>query len=90
MEELIKFVYTDDIEYVSDTELSERAIFCPLNEDVPEVNSIVLDKLTGDTHTYYSTDTEFDPMDNLIEELPPKVLHNLNRSGLPSQKLEIK
>lgn len=90
VEELIEFVYGEDMERMADSDLSERAILCPLNEDAREINSIVLDKLVGNTHTYYSTDTELDPMDNPIEELPPEVLHSLNRSGLPSHKLEIK
>ena len=90
VEELIEFVYTDDIESLSDSQLSERAILCPLNEDVREVNDIVLNMLTGNTYTYYSTDTELDPMNNPITELPPEVLHTLHRSGLPAHKLEIK
>ena len=90
VEELIEFVYTEDIESLSDSQLSERAILCPLNADVREVNDLVLGKLVGNTHEYFSSDTELDPMDNPIEELPPEVLHTLNRSGLPPHKLEIK
>ena len=90
MEGLIKFVYGEDIEQLSDSDLSERAIMCPLNEDVREVNDIILRKLTGNTHTYFSTDTELDPYGEPIEELPPEVLHSMNRSGLPAHKLEIK
>jgi hypothetical protein len=88
--ELIEFVYGKDIEKLSDTELSERAILCPLNEDVREVNNIVLEMLTGNTHTYYSTDTELDPTGEPSNELPVEVLNSLNRSGLPPHKLEIK
>ena len=90
VEKLIEFVYTNDIERLTNSELSERAILCPLNEDVRLVNNTVLAKLAGNKHVYYSTDTELDPMNNPIEELPPEVLHTMHRSGLPPHELEVK
>ena len=90
VEEMIEFVYGEDINQMKSTDLSERAILCPLNADVREVNQIVLDKLQGTTKSYFSSDTEIGPDGQPVEELPVDVLHSLNRSGMPVHKLDIK
>ena len=90
VEEMIEFVYGKDINKVKPMDLSERAILCPLNEDVREVNRIVLEKLDGTVKTYLSSDTEIGPDGQPVTELPTDVLHSLNRSGMPMHQLDIK
>ncbi|UYV73357.1 hypothetical protein LAZ67_10002836 [Cordylochernes scorpioides] len=68
---------------------TDKAILCPRNVDVDDINNRVLDILEGDSITYFSSDSIDDatPEDN--ESYPPVFLNSLNTSGMPLHKLKL-
>lgn len=68
--------------------LKGRAIICPTNEQVKEVNTVVLKMLNGTNLTYESTDSIAD--ENLSHEYPVEFLNSISLNGLPDHILEIK
>ena len=73
---------------------SERTVLSTLNRDVDSLNKDVLEKFTGQAKVFYSADFipsseqsgEEDPMLNY----PGEYLNEINCSGLPLSKLELK
>ncbi|XP_076956132.1 uncharacterized protein LOC143631176 [Bidens hawaiensis] len=56
--ELIHFIYNaDTLQNLNATTLSKKAIICPKNETVNEINSIVINMTPGTTRTYTSIDS---------------------------------
>ena len=51
---------------------------------------MALDKLRGQCKLYLSTDEELDGAGNVITDLPPEVLNNMYRPGLPVHNLNLK
>jgi hypothetical protein len=90
LEDLFKFVYGEDVNGLTAEQLSESAILAPLNASVRNLNSTVLHQLRGQSKLYLSTDEELDGEGNVINDLPPEVLNNMYRPGLPVHDLELK
>ncbi|XP_056855859.1 uncharacterized protein LOC130505286 isoform X1 [Raphanus sativus] len=70
----------------------ERAILCPTNEDVNNINQHMLDKLEGEERTYLSSDS-IDPSDQRSvndQALTPDFLNSIKASGLPNHNLRLK
>ncbi|XP_076894065.1 uncharacterized protein LOC143546210 [Bidens hawaiensis] len=92
--ELIHFIYDNDtLQNPDATTLSRKAIICPTNNMVHEINSMVIDMAAGTTRTYTSIDSVVPhPGDNTdIEVLyPVEYLNLLNFTGLPTHVLELK
>ncbi|XP_076923640.1 uncharacterized protein LOC143585838 [Bidens hawaiensis] len=92
--ELIHFIYDNDtLQNPDATTLSRKAIICPTNNMVHEINSMVIDIAAGTTRTYTSIDSIVPhPGDNTdIEVLYPVEYFNLlNFNGLPTHVLELK
>ncbi|XP_076951543.1 uncharacterized protein LOC143624937 [Bidens hawaiensis] len=92
--ELIHFIYNaDTLQNLNATTLSKKAIICPKNETVKEINSIVINMTPGTTRTYTSIDSVVPhPGDNSDIELlyPVEYLNLLNFNGLPPHTLELK
>ncbi|KAJ8965520.1 hypothetical protein NQ314_004069, partial [Rhamnusium bicolor] len=70
-------------------EVGDRAILCPTNVTVDEVNSLILNKLGGEVTSYFSVDSvKEDPGDRL--RIPTDLLNSVNVSGLPPHELKLK
>eukprot|EP00980_Cylindrotheca_fusiformis_P026460 scaffold16189_cov125-Cylindrotheca_fusiformis.AAC.16 len=92
-QELIDSVYGSNgmIDMLPAEDLATRAILAPLNKTVANINSHILSyKLNGIQRTYYSIDSECDIEGNPIDDLPPEVLHQTNRPGMPLHELKLK
>ncbi|XP_074355736.1 uncharacterized protein LOC141695387 [Apium graveolens] len=73
--------------------LSERAILTPTNQTVGHLNSLIIDKLPGESVSYFSVDAveEFGGTDeNLNEAFPIEYLNSLNVAGMPPHDLKLK
>ncbi|XP_076938438.1 uncharacterized protein LOC143606610 [Bidens hawaiensis] len=91
--ELIHFIYDNDTLHTPDaTTLSRKAIICPKNDVVHEINAMVINMAPGTATTYTSIDSVVPhPGDNTdIEVLyPVEYLNLLNFNGLPTHALEL-
>ncbi|UYV71951.1 hypothetical protein LAZ67_9001304 [Cordylochernes scorpioides] len=74
--DLVKEIYGDKLLPSDFEQYTDKAILCPRNVDVDDINNRVLDILEGDSITYFSSDSIDDatPEDN--ESYPPKRLKN--------------
>ncbi|XP_076928068.1 uncharacterized protein LOC143591886 [Bidens hawaiensis] len=92
--ELIHFIYNaNTLQKLNATTLSKKAIICPKNETVNEINSIVINMTPGTTKAYTSIDSVVPHLgDNSDIELlyPVEYLNLLNFNGLPPHTLELK
>jgi hypothetical protein len=71
--------------------LQERAILCPRNETVQEINDYIMDKLSGEEMIYRSCDSVCSASTNDMEELyPTEFLNTLEFSGIPNHELRLK
>ncbi|XP_074336271.1 uncharacterized protein LOC141673425 [Apium graveolens] len=73
--------------------LSERAILTPTNQTVGHLNSLIVDKLPGESMFYFSVDAaeEFGGTDeDLNEAFPIEYLNSLNVAGMPPHDLKLK
>ncbi|XP_074323220.1 ATP-dependent DNA helicase RRM3-like [Apium graveolens] len=73
--------------------LSERAILTPTIQTVGHLNSLIVDKLPGESVSYFSVDAaeEFGGTDeNLNEAFPIEYLNSLNVAGMPPHDLKLK
>ncbi|UYV81417.1 hypothetical protein LAZ67_20001143 [Cordylochernes scorpioides] len=88
--DLVKEIYGDKLLPSDFEQYTDKAILCPRNVDVDDINNRVLDILEGDSITYISSDSIDDatPEDN--ESYPPEFLNSLNPSGMPLHKLKLK
>ncbi|XP_074356202.1 uncharacterized protein LOC141695891 [Apium graveolens] len=94
-EELKKFAkWVLDIGNGQSTQyLSERAILTPTNQTVGHLNSLIVDKLPGESVSYFSVDVaeEFGRTDeDLNEAFPIEYLNSLNVAGMPPHDLKLK
>ncbi|UYV62965.1 hypothetical protein LAZ67_2002653 [Cordylochernes scorpioides] len=87
--DLVKEIYGDKLLPSDFEQYTDKAILCPRNVDVDDINNRVLDILEGDSITYFSSDSIDDatPEDN--ESYPPVFLNSLNPSGMPFHKLKL-
>ncbi|XP_074337031.1 uncharacterized protein LOC141674207 [Apium graveolens] len=73
--------------------LSERAILTPTNQTAGHLNSLIVDKLPGESVYYFSVDAaeEFGGIDeDLNEAFPIEYLNSLNVAGMPPHDLKLK
>lgn len=69
--------------------LQGRAILCPLNEDVDQVNFIIQSKLPeSNSRTYVSIDTHIDR--NAAADYPIEFLNTLNQPNFPQHRIYLK
>ena len=85
-ENLITDVFGEGFTSNDISSISQRAILCPKNEEVRQINEIVLEKLISEEISYSSIDSvkkddgAYD--DNLQVNFPVEYLNSLNPSGL--------
>ena len=65
-----------------------KAILCPTNAEVKEVNKIVLNMLDGEAIIYLSNDSLLD--DTTSHQYPTEFLNSIDIPSMPSHSLEIK
>ena len=90
LNQLFEYVYGKDINGLTAAQLSECAILAPLNASVRNLNTTALHQLRGQSKLYLSSDEELDGEGNVITDLPPEVLNNMQRPGLPVHELKLK
>ncbi|KAF8114926.1 hypothetical protein N665_0031s0016 [Sinapis alba] len=95
LEAISKAIYGDfaSLQQNKETQFfQERAILCPINEDVNIINEYMLHMLDGEENIYISANS-IDPSDtNSVnyEALGPDLLNTINISGLPNHSLRLK
>ncbi|KAF8077513.1 hypothetical protein N665_1031s0003 [Sinapis alba] len=70
----------------------ERAMLCPTNEDVDIINNYMLDRLSGEERTYFSSDS-IDPSDKKSKDdsiFSPEFLNSMKTSRLPNHALRLR
>ncbi|XP_020876690.1 ATP-dependent DNA helicase PIF1-like [Arabidopsis lyrata subsp. lyrata] len=77
----------DDGDYFKD-----RAILCPTNDVVDEVNNYIMDLLPGESHQYYSSDKicSSDSSRTRDDGISTEYLNSIRCSGLPNHLLKLK
>ena len=79
--------------YMSRTYLEERAILCPRNEMVDEVNSYIMGRIDGEEVTYRSSDTVCKAMSNSEDGerlYTTEFLNSLKCPGIPDHEIRLK
>ena len=66
--------------------LYNRAIICPRNDDVNEINKFMLDLLPGTAHKFYS----IDQVNDQDARAPMEVINKLNPQGMPLHEISLK
>jgi hypothetical protein len=90
--ELIGKVYGNirsDPAAIRPEELGKKAILTPLNDIVDATNTIIVDMLPGQQHTFYSCD-EMKDFDDPDYRVPTEFLHSLTPSNTPPHELSLK
>ena len=86
-EELIDFVFEELPQFYNDEAwLSSRAIICPTNEAVDNINDAVTNLFPGQPRTYLSSDSVLESE----HQYPLEFINNLCPSGMPPHKLQLK
>ena len=89
VDELVEFVFADlSAHHVNAVWVSSRAILCPRNEMVDNMNDRVLDVFPGDMTTYFSANSVAEVDQRSV--YPTEYLNSLTLSGLPPHKLNVK
>lgn len=73
--------------------LSERAILTPTNQTVGHLNSLIVEKIPGESFSYYSVDSAEDfggTDDDLNSAFPIEYLNSISIPGLPLHELKLK
>ena len=82
-------IVNDMFSDISETsELADKVILTPKNEDSVQLNQEVLQKLPGDAHIYFSADEALS--DDDVSMYPVEFLNSLTPSGMPPHKLSLK
>jgi hypothetical protein len=87
---LIDFVYGKNITVKDVVSLSDRAILCPKNDATLAMNEEIINRLEGESKTYFSIDTVESENESERLAYPVEVLNSLEISGLPPHKLTLK
>ncbi|XP_062189934.1 uncharacterized protein LOC133892964 [Phragmites australis] len=71
--------------------LEERAILCPRNETVEQINDYIMSQIKGEEVTYLSCDSLCNASTNNMEHMYPKeFLNTLKFPGIPNHELKLK
>jgi hypothetical protein len=91
-EMIINSTYPDLLSnYRERTFLEERAILCPRNDIVQEINDYIMDKLSGEEMVYRSCNSVCTTLADGSDELyPTEFLNTLKFSEIPDHELRLK
>ena len=91
---LVSEVYPDLLRrYCDPTYLASRAIVCPNNQTVDEINSYIVSMLPGDAMTYISCDTISKTSEQIPDFdilYPVEFLNSIEANNFPTHKLVLK
>lgn len=94
LDNMINQTYPDFTNKCKDPKyLSERAILTPTNQTVGHLNSMIVEKIPGESFSYLSIDTAEDfggTDDDLHNVFPTEYLNSINISGMPPDDLKLK
>ncbi|XP_017233206.1 uncharacterized protein LOC108207255 [Daucus carota subsp. sativus] len=94
IQDLIDVVYEDFSNNISNPQyFSSRAILTPTNVVVDDINYAILDKLPGETHTFYNQDSLEEQgleENDFDESFPIEYLNSLNIPCIPKHELKLK
>ncbi|XP_064215709.1 uncharacterized protein LOC107398926 [Tribolium castaneum] len=90
LDELLRHVFEDiDVTEIDDNRIASRAILCPKNVSVKDINAKILDSCPGQLKTYYSQDIyDANPEDNFL--VPDDFLNAVETACLPPFELHLK
>jgi hypothetical protein len=91
-ETIVQSTYPDLISNYKEREyLQERAILCPRNDTVDQINEYILKKLQGEEVTYLSSDSVCSASINGLDSMyPMEFLNTLKFPGIPDHELKLK
>ena len=85
--DLLDSVYPNlDTNFEDKLWLYNRAIICPTNADVNDINKVMLDKLPGDEQKFYS----IDQVNDQDARAPMEIVNKLNPQGMPLHEISLK
>jgi hypothetical protein len=87
---LVSEIFGETINPEEAESMAQKAILCPKNENVDQINREVLDILQGEVKVYFSSDSVEDGNDEDNNSYPIEFLHSLTPSGMPSHELRLK
>lgn len=94
VDQMIESTFPDFLQnYQNSDYLSERAILTPTNQTVGHVNSLIVEKIPGEIHSYFSVDTAEDfpgTERDQMQSFPPEYMNSINIPGLPLHELKLK
>jgi len=76
--------------YTNSEYINNRAILCPFNKEVEDINTNISNLVPGQPTTYLSIDSIIDNHNNNNLYFTPEYLNQLNISGIPQHRLELK
>jgi ATP-dependent DNA helicase PIF1 len=85
LDELINFTMPD---FTAST-IRNHVILAPTNKDVDRINDIVLARMPGKVHSFYSTDTAVEAGEGSAD-VPVEYLNKISVSGIPPHQLNLK
>ncbi|PIN09959.1 DNA helicase PIF1/RRM3 [Handroanthus impetiginosus] len=92
--EIVQSIYPNLMaNYCDPIYLCSRAILCPTNDIVDQVNSYIMSLILGETKQYLSTDSICPSSASIDEQsilYPTEFLNMLKFSGIPDHKFELK
>lgn len=89
-DDIVKEIFCKNISIDMVKSMSNRAILCPLNEDVDKLNEKVMEIMEGEFMIYLSDDTVQADDDTEKENFPVEFLNTLTPSGMPRHRLRLK
>ncbi|GBN15296.1 hypothetical protein AVEN_169487-1 [Araneus ventricosus] len=81
-ENLIKVIYSENLNDMEVEQLVKRVILVPTNKKTLELNRSIIAKLQDEPHTFYSSDSIISEDQNYLQDYPPEFLHDLTPSGI--------
>lgn len=89
--DIAKEIFGDNLKVCDSHAFAKKAILCPKNSDVENLNKNVLNLLEGTASTYLSSDSiDSDGGENTEQYYPIEFLNELTPSGMPVHKLNLK
>ncbi|UYV64563.1 hypothetical protein LAZ67_3001189, partial [Cordylochernes scorpioides] len=89
-DDIVREIFGDTITPELVETMSQRAILCPKNFDVHNMNDQVMDLIVGDYHTYLSDDSVVSDSDEERNNFPVEFLNSVTPSGMPPHRLRLK
>ena len=92
-ETIVKSTYPDLFtNYLDPKYLEERAILCPRNETIEEINEYIMSQIEGEEVTYHSSDSvcKASTSSSMEHMYPIEFLNSLKFPGIPNHELRLK